>query len=89
MATTLTPAFREQFANLTERDVVTVLGWLLEPGQGDPQPNISDSLLDALEPLYRAYVDSYPALVIAAPLVGENAHITPWHVVDALRSAAA
>ena len=82
----LTPKFREQFANLTERDVITVLGWLLEPGQNDPQPYISDALLDALDPLYTAYLDSYSALIAVAPLPGENPHLTPWHVIDALRS---
>lgn len=51
--------FRAQFAALTEAEVLTVLGWLLEPGIGDPEPEMSDALIDALAPVTKAYTKAY------------------------------
>jgi hypothetical protein len=56
---TLTPTFRAQFANLTEAEVLTVLGWLLEPAVNDPEPEMSEALIDALMPVTKAYTDAY------------------------------
>lgn len=55
----LTPTFRDQFANLTESEALTVLGWLLEPGLGDPEPEMSETLIDALAPVTKAYTEAY------------------------------
>jgi len=55
----MTPNFRAQFANLTEAEALTVLGWLLEPGIGDPAPDMSEALIDALAPVTKAYQNVY------------------------------
>lgn len=56
---TLSPTFRAQFANLTETEALTVLGWLLEPGINDPEPEMSEDLIDALAPVTKAYQNAY------------------------------
>lgn len=56
---TLTPTFRAQFSALTEAEVLTVLGWLLEPAVNDPEPEMSDALIDALAPVTKAYTEAY------------------------------
>lgn len=56
---TLTPTFRAQFAELTEAEALTVLGWLLEPGINDPEPDLSEALIDALAPITKAYQAAY------------------------------
>jgi hypothetical protein len=62
----VSPQFREQFASLTPAEVVTVLGWLLDTGIGDPDPDLPDDMIDALQPLSRAYRQTYSALIAAA-----------------------
>lgn len=61
----MTPSFREQFAQLTPAEVVTVLGWLLDTGIDDPDPHLPDDMIDALQPLSRAYRQTYSALIAA------------------------
>ena len=56
---TLTPTFRTQFSALTEAEVLTVLGWILEPAVDDPEPEMSDALIDALMPVTKAYTEAY------------------------------
>ena len=56
---TLTPTFRAQFAALTEAEALTVLGWLLEPAINDPEPEMSEALIDALAPVTKAYTEAY------------------------------
>ncbi|MEI6644096.1 MAG: hypothetical protein WCL10_18910 [Novosphingobium sp.] len=56
---TISPTFRAQFANLTEAEALTVLGWLLEPGIDDPEPEMSEALIDALAPVTKAYTEAY------------------------------
>lgn len=51
--------FRAQFANLTEAEVLIVLGWILEPAVNDPEPEISEDLIDALAPVTKAYTEAY------------------------------
>ena len=51
--------FRTQFANLTEAEVLTVLGWILEPAVNDPEPEMSEALIDALMPVTKAYTETY------------------------------
>lgn len=62
----MSPEFREQFANLTPAEVMTVLGWLLDPAQGDPEPDMPEDMLEALYPLHTAYLDQYDELVTAS-----------------------
>jgi hypothetical protein len=54
--------FRAAFAALEPQDVLTVLSWILEPGQGDPEPNMPDAWLDATLPLTKAYQANYEAM---------------------------
>ncbi|MEN9418409.1 MAG: hypothetical protein RI988_2029 [Pseudomonadota bacterium] len=61
----MTPGFRHEFRNLTPADTLTVLGWLLEPAQGDPDPDLPDDMIDALQPLHAAYRKAYSALCAA------------------------
>ena len=51
--------FRAAFAALEPQDVLTVLSWILEPGQGDPSPDMPDAWLDATLPLTKAYQAAY------------------------------
>jgi hypothetical protein len=62
----MTPGFRHEFRNLHPADALKVLGWLLDPGMGDPHPDLTDAMIDALQPLYEAYCQQYLALVDAA-----------------------
>jgi hypothetical protein len=55
----LTPTFRAQFAALTEAEALTVLGWLLEPAIDDPEPEMSEALIEALAPVTKAYTEAY------------------------------
>jgi hypothetical protein len=55
----LTPTFRAQFAALTEAEALTVLGWLLEPAIDDPEPEMSEALIEALAPVTKAYTETY------------------------------
>jgi len=68
MATAFTPtvqAFRAHFAALSPADAMKALGWLLEPGIGDPEPELTDDLIDALAPVTKAYQDAYAAIAAA------------------------
>ena len=58
----MTPGFRHEFRNLTPADVLTVLGWLLDPAQDSPCPGLPDDMLDALQPLHRAYCEQHSEL---------------------------
>ena len=62
----MTPGFRHEFRNLTPADALTVLGWLLDPAQGDPEPDLPYDMLDALYDLQRVYRTSYDDLAAAA-----------------------
>lgn len=62
----MTPGFRHEFRNLSPADVLTVLGWILDPVEGDPEPSLSDALLIALHDLHKAYRLSYDELATAA-----------------------
>lgn len=62
----MTPGFRHEFRNLAPADVLTVLGWLLDPAEGDPEPSLSDDMIDALRDLHRAYRLSYDDLAAAS-----------------------
>jgi hypothetical protein len=61
----MTPGFRHEFRNLSPADAMTVLGWLLDPAQGDPHPDLPDDMIDALYPLHKAYCSQYASLVAA------------------------
>lgn len=61
----MTPGFRHEFRNLSPADAMTVLGWLLDPAQGDPHPDLPDGMIDALYPLHKVYGDQYAALAAA------------------------
>jgi len=54
--------FRAAFAALEPQDVLTVLSWILEPGVGDPSPEMPDEWLDATLPLTKAYQAAYSAM---------------------------
>lgn len=61
----MTQAFttiRENFSGLTERELVQVLGWIVDTGMGHPTFEISDDLLDALIPMRDAWNESYRAI---------------------------
>lgn len=58
--------FREQFANLTPAETMTVLGWLLDPALGDPEPDMPEDMLEALYPLHKAYNAQYDELAAAS-----------------------
>jgi hypothetical protein len=62
----MTPGFRHEFRNLSPADVLTVLGWILDPAEGDPEPSLPDDMLDALYDLHKAYRYSYDDLAAAA-----------------------
>lgn len=66
----MTPGFRHEFRNLSPADALAVLSWLLDPAQGDPCPDLPDDMLDALQPLYRAYCEQHSEL--AAIATGED-----------------
>jgi len=51
--------FRAAFAALEPQEVLTVLSWILEPGQGDPSPDMPDAWLDATLPLTKAFQVAY------------------------------
>lgn len=61
----MSPEFREQFAALTPAEVMTVLGWLLDPAQDDPEPDMPEDMLEALYPLHKAYNAQYAELAVA------------------------
>jgi hypothetical protein len=62
----MSPEFRQQFANLTPAETLTVLGWLLDPAQGDPEPELPEDMLEALYDLHKAYRASYDELAAAS-----------------------
>jgi len=62
----MTPGFRHEFRNLHPADALTVLGWLLDPAQDDPHPDLPYAMFDALAPVYRAYCAQYDELVATA-----------------------
>ena len=54
--------FRHEVGLLTDREVIELLGWLLDTGVNDPCPDMSDDLIEALDPLCKAYRASYDAM---------------------------
>jgi hypothetical protein len=59
----VTPVSAKSSASSPPADALIVLGWLLDPGMDDPHPDLPDDMIDALQPLYKAYRAQYDALV--------------------------
>lgn len=50
---------RNHFHRLTPREAVTVLGWLIDTGMGDPDPLADyEEVSEALSPVSRAYTQA-------------------------------
>ncbi len=50
---------RDQFPRLTDEEIVTVLGWIVDPGQDGPV-EMGEALSDALYPMERVWRAVYP-----------------------------